>query len=1344
MIVVGVGASAGGLESLEQMFNAMPDVCGMAFVIVQHLSPDFKSLMDQLLARYTALAIHRVEDGMLVAANSVYLIPPNQDMIVVEGRLLLTERDNTQSLSLPIDHFFRSLANDAGSRAVAVILSGTGSDGSRGIQAIHDAGGLVVVQSPDSAKFDGMPGSAIQTQLVDAIVEPGQIPDVLAEYSEHRDRETFRRESVLVVKSGIEQVFQLLQRRHHIDFSHYKPTTIGRRVKRRIDMDESIDDMIQYANRLENDSRELDQLYRDLLIGVTGFFRDAGAFDTLRAEILSMLSAEKNQAEFRAWVAACATGEEAYTVAILVDECLRELGLEADVKIFATDLHKESIRHANTGLYPVASLKEMTTERRERYFTKTDDGFQISPEIRQMVVFAPQNLIKDPPFTRLSLITCRNFLIYLMPTMQQKVLSLFHFGLRTGGTLMLGSSESPGDLADEFETIHERNRIFRKHRDIRTSPALHSGLAPRAPLSKVFRSSQEFVRMPTGVERMSTFEELLGHFMPPAIVIDEYRNVQHVFGGAGKYLLVGDGQLSSNLLEMVDEGLKLALAGAIQRCIKSGEPVGYESLEVRSGEQKELVKLVITPMQPGLKSSKYVISFEKLSEAGQRAGLAIDPSQKLELDEISRNRLGNLEQELRHTKENLQASIEEMETSNEELQATNEELIASNEELQSTNEELHSVNEELFTVNSEYQRKITELTELTNDFENLLTSTEVHTLFLDENLCIRKFTPKIAEVFHLVPHDVGRRIDAFVNSIDCKGLSEKAESVLKTGELWEEHVEDNQGHQFLMRVLPYRASDQIYGVVVTLVDISSLVAAQTAVDVERERFERAVLANRDGTWDWPDLTEQKMWWSATSYQLLGYEPDEFQPSHAEWMELIHPEDRAKILATTLPGQDRCFVELHQNFEYRMKHKSGDYRWYCHRAIVDHDENGKAVRMTGSVADIQERKKAELMATEGIRLRDNFLSMLSHELRNPMGAVLNAVTSFEFESQDAKTDLPDELKIIRRQSRHMARLLDDLLDVARFGRGRIEFRKEVVDLCELARAVIEATNFEVHAKNQLLSSSIAEGPISVLGDPARLIQAQTNLIINATKFSDPGAEIKFSIGTVGNNAVITISDHGIGIPSEMVDSIFELFVQSEDSLDRTVGGMGVGLSLARSIVEAHQGRITVTSEGTGKGSTFQILMPLTQMSLVRNGESFDEHLPGSNDGVQDTKILLVEDNLDALNMLAKSLRRRGFEVETAEDGKQAVSKFEKFQPDIAVMDIGLPEMNGYEVANTIRSNPKWNNTTLIALTGFGQKVEQEMVTKSGFDHHLVKPLKFEELKRLIENQAKRSVRANPNG
>ena len=468
--VVGIGASAGGLEALERFFTQMPRETGAAFVVVQHLSPDFESLMDELLAHRTRIPIFRVTDGVEVRPDAVYLIPPKKEMIISAGKLLLTDKDPSQGLTLPIERFFRSLSQDAGSHAVGIVLSGTGSDVSRGIRDIHDAGGFVIAQSDDSAKFDGMPRSAIETGVVDLVLPPEEMPAALLRHVRHPLSEfhgppTEQREEQTNREEGMNAILTLLRREHGIDFSHYKPNTVLRRTERRISLNQSLD-LDDYVNQLRADPDELNSLYRDLLIGVTSFFRDAEAYEQLGREgIRSLLTRSKPDADVRIWVAGCATGEEAYSVAMLLHEQLEQLGQTRDVKIFATDVHQASIDAASIGVYSDVSLEHLSTARRERYFRRQGDSYQVSQELRQMIVFATHNLIKDAPFTKLDLITCRNLLIYLQPLAQKKVLSLFHFGMNAGGILFLGPSESPAELADEFDCLHERWKIYRKRRD---------------------------------------------------------------------------------------------------------------------------------------------------------------------------------------------------------------------------------------------------------------------------------------------------------------------------------------------------------------------------------------------------------------------------------------------------------------------------------------------------------------------------------------------------------------------------------------------------------------------------------------------------------------------------------------------------------------------------------------------------------------------------------------------------------------------------------------------------------------------------------------------------------------
>ena len=619
--IVGIGASAGGLEALETFFDHMPTDSGTAFVVVQHLSPDFKSLMDELLSRHTRLAIHRVADGMLVEPNSIYLIPPKKEMIISGGRLLLTDKDPTQALPLPIDVFFRSLAQDAGNRAIGVVLSGTGSDGSRGIRAIHEAGGLVFVQAPETAKFDGMPKSALDTGVVDYVLPPESIPAAIVR---HVDRGHQAEDDSLplpaVSEQGINAIFRILRDEYGIDFSHYKQSTVMRRVERRLQLNRSID-LDDYVARLRDDTAELNALYKDLLIGVTEFFRDAEAFQSLDRDVIpGLLERLSPHDELRVWIAGCGTGEEAYSIAILIDEALTRMALSRNIKIFATDVHRASLDFASAGVYDRESLAKVSAERLERYFVARGDQFQVSQELRKTIVFAPHNVLKDAPFTKLDLISCRNLLIYFQPLAQKKVLSLFHFGLKAGGVMFLGPSESPGELAEEFQQIDAHWKIFRKRRDIRLPADLRLPLTPGyAPTRATAALGAGHSGAAPDLDLLRAYDAMLERFVPPSLLLNPRRQLVHTFGGAGRFLTPRDGRTTTDVLDLVQKELKLVLAGAIQRAVKDLATVTYGGVRVRAGNGEEELSVQVTPIAVRDAAAPYLLVAFESSAAGRPA-----------------------------------------------------------------------------------------------------------------------------------------------------------------------------------------------------------------------------------------------------------------------------------------------------------------------------------------------------------------------------------------------------------------------------------------------------------------------------------------------------------------------------------------------------------------------------------------------------------------------------------------------------------------------------------------------------------------------------------------------------
>ncbi|APZ91833.1 chemotaxis protein CheB [Fuerstiella marisgermanici] len=833
--VIGVGASAGGLEALESFFEHMPTDSGLAFVVVQHLSPDFKSHMDELLRRKTQIPVHLVEDGIEVRPDSIYLLPARMEMIISDGKLRLTERKPDRSFSHPIDQFFRSLAVDCGKRGVAIVLSGTGSDGAKGIREVYEAGGLTISQDEASAKFDGMPMSAQATGVVDLVLPPESMAEALMQYT--RDgvaREDLAKSELSLV--GIDSIFQQLNKEFGVDFSQYKETTVGRRLQRRLDR-LSLETLDDYGTYLHEHPNELAELYRDLLICVTNFFRDSDAFRVLAVETIPTIFANTREGEtVRVWVAACSTGEEAYTVAILLDEERRRCGKDVDFKVFATDLHPSSIQHAARGSYTAESLAPMSFERRTQYFRRDGAQFQVTPEIRRRIVFAPHNILSDAPFTQMDLVTCRNMLIYLQPAAQARALSLLHFSLKPGGTLFLGPSESPGEISDEFHVVNQQWRLFTKRRDLRIPLGTSVPLARRSTPGAPIVPTPNFGSMRVDNNMIQLYDELLDQKMGSSILVDRRGQILHVFGDAARFLRFSSGRPTAHVLEAVEGKLKASLSAALHHATRKHGAVQYQAVPFPTSEDVEHLQITVEPIgDPVTGSGNLLISIVAVDATDPDKLLAAKSELTDELvSDMTTERMNHLETELQQSQENLQATIEEMETSNEELQASNEELVASNEELQSTNEELHSVNEELHTVNAEHQRRVEELAEANADMDNLLATTHVGVVFLDHDFTIRRFTPQIAKLLELDDHDIGRPIGEFKRRLGHPSLMNDLQKVLQTQELLEVKVEVSPDQFYLLRIVPYRNAGGIHGVVLTMIDISSLRTAEA--QLERFKF----------------------------------------------------------------------------------------------------------------------------------------------------------------------------------------------------------------------------------------------------------------------------------------------------------------------------------------------------------------------------------------------------------------------------------------------------------------------------------------------------------------------------
>jgi two-component system, chemotaxis family, CheB/CheR fusion protein len=851
--IVGIGASAGGLEAFEQFFRNMSPDSGIAFILIPHLDPNHASLLVEILQRSTTMPITEAKDHIAVEPNHVYVIPPNRDMTILNRILQLSIQEGLKGLRMPIDSFLRSLADDQGENAIGVILSGTGTDGTLGLRAIHGAGGVSFVQDPSTAKYDGMPNSAIKSGMITYVLPADKLPAQLMIYSKTlygRGLRPVPSEGSLPA-SSISKIMLLLRSRTGHDFSLYKQNTIGRRIERRM-TSHGIEDLNIYVRYLHEHPKEVQLLLKELLINVTSFFRDTGAFEALKTDILPLLFKEKSENyTFRIWSPACATGEEAYSIAILLKEYMEEIKQDFKVQIYGTDIDDDSIAKARSGVYPPNIAIDISPERLRRFFIKEENGYRVKKEIREMVIFAIQNVIKDPPFTRLDLISCRNLLIYLEPELQDKVIHAFRYALKSEGILFLSPSESIGSSTDLFKAIDKKYRIYQAKNVSTLAQRIGTG-----NLAWTSESSGKWMNEAGNKSKETNFAELtkkvlLQSYAPPSLITDDKGNILYIHGDTGKYLQPAPGHPTLNVIEMAREGLNSELRNAIRSVAKHKTPVVCNNLPVKTDGGIQRVNLIVKPLiEPDTPQELLVLSFQHIEPKTH----AKSPVSKEPASKGQSKRIEELEKELAYTKESLQASIEEMQASNEELKSTNEELQSTNEEFQSTNEELEtskeelqSVNEELITVNAELQARIDQLSRMQNDMKNLLENTNIKTIFLDEKLAVKMFTREASNVYRLVPSDIGRLFAHIKSNIEGEDLAADASAVLDSLVSQEKQVKTIGGNEwYQVRIMPYRTTDNVVeGVVLTFSDITGLKKTETEVQNAREYAENIVNTIRE-------------------------------------------------------------------------------------------------------------------------------------------------------------------------------------------------------------------------------------------------------------------------------------------------------------------------------------------------------------------------------------------------------------------------------------------------------------------------------------------------------------------
>ncbi|REK18791.1 MAG: PAS domain S-box protein [Planctomycetota bacterium] len=1465
--VVGIGASAGGLDALSAFFSKLPARPGLAFVVVQHLGAEGEQLLVDALARATKMPVHPIAGKTALEPNCVFVAPGGAKVELAKGHLRLKKASGDDKQPTSIDHFFYSLADAKQSAAMGILFSGGGSDGSLGLKAIGDAGGMTMVQSPESASRDAMPRNAIATGAVDHVLPPQDIPRELTAYVQHLRKASLNgrlEELREKIAEAVPAVAEILKKRTNQDFLHYKTSTLVRRITRRMQVlrTTSID---QYVQRLRRDEQEQDALFRDLLIGVTAFFRDPEAFAELADEVIGEVLRRASESEpVRIWVPACATGEEAYTIAILCREQMETLGVSPQVQIFATDIDTRALEVARRGAYPVGIAEELSPERLKRFFVKRGRRYEVAREIRELCLFSPQNLISDPPLSRMDLISCRNLLIYLGPHLQKKLVPLFHYALRPGGYLFLGPSENLSSHRELFQPISAEHRISQR----KSVPEGSDESPPGREQHDARRGADGSGNGKMDLEKLGA-RIVLDEFAPEWAIVNEDAQIVALSAEAGKYLQLTQGRFQNNVIKMARTGLRVGLRAALSEARRSHRRVEHENVSIRSENGIQRMMLTVQPMpEAGEDSGLFMIVFHQLGSALAQEEVSSAPT----ADDTTAT-IDHLERELASTREDLESSIRELESANEELKSSNEELVSMNEELESANEELEASKEEIRSGTDALART-------KSDLENLLRSTGIATLFLDDELTIQSFTPAVTEIYNLIESDIGRPIwHQTHRAVKMPPLPDVV-AIRSSHEPIDDILETTDGRFFTRRVLPYRTLEGKHeGIVITFTDVSSVQDAmhrlerrerQTAVLAELGRaalvcddleslFDEAVrqvaetldneyckllkllpgsnevllaagigwkpglvgkltldknlesqagytlqadgpvivedlrtdsrfrglqlltdhgvvsgmsvtVGPRDRPWGilgthterrkdftiddanfvqavanilWEtiasDFDEQRfralveasaqiVWWtndvgeivedSPSWREFTGQSFDEFKGFG--WQNMLHEDDRE---SANLLWRHCVATRSPYEIEYRLRHRSGQWRWTLARGVPLVESDGTLRGWVGLNADITVRKKAEqavreseqflrrtlngaiaytgvcerdgtfifgnksgldsggvtekdvvgkpfhetvwwqhdekvreqiadairraaegetarLQTTywcvgdeirmidfqaapmrndageiphlvvsgfdvteralfeqqliEADRHKDEFIALLAHELRNPLAPIRNAAQVFEIMDLQDET-LIEMRDIIKRQVEHMARLLDDLLDVSRIARGKVQLRREPVELGELVRTAAEDLRGTFNERNVSLDVRLPEGPLVADADPTRISQCVGNLLHNAFKFTEDGGSITIKLTRSGDNAVIGVRDTGIGMEREFLEHLFQPFRQADRSLHRSPGGLGLGLAMVRGLLELHGGGVEANSEGPGKGSEFVIRLPLETSS-----------------------------------------------------------------------------------------------------------------------------------------------------
>ncbi|RTZ45576.1 PAS domain S-box protein [Candidimonas sp. SYP-B2681] len=1336
--IVGIGASAGGIQALVRFFEHLPADPGMAFVVVVHLSPKHESHVDQIIQRATKLPTVQVNSTVNIEKNHIYVISPAVNLKMADGQLEVVSVGPSHIKQVVIDIFFRTLADAHEGRAIAIVLSGSGADGSLGMARIKEQGGVNLAQLPEDAEFDGMPRSAIESNVVDFVLPVVEMPQKLLDLWRNASRIKLPKDSEGYASgeqptleddahsavASLAEVLRLLYVRTGHNFKHYKRATVLRRIERRLQVT-GVADMSEYLSLLKEDVDETSALLGDMLIGVTNFFRDREAFEALERNVIPDIykqARENDSPDIRVWVPACSTGEEAYSIAMVLTAEAELQASPAKVQIFATDVDEIAISVARRARYPESIVTDVPPVFLRHYFKTEGSRFQIVKRIRDQVLFAVHNLLRDPPFSRLHLVSCRNLLIYLDREAQKHVLNLLHSVLHPGGYLFLGTSETPDAAEGLFATVDKKNRIYRATKLSRSiRPALTDRLTPIAVISR--RSTQETFTSQKAASYSIIHQRALEKYGPPTILVDTGFRIVHMSEPAGRFLRHVGGEPSNNVLFLVFPELRLDLRAAALEAMKTGRPSETRGVPFDRDGQSFEVKILVAPFNDKESiEALLLVMFDEtaISDQSDVGSARHSKTEKLE------DELRCLRAQLQQTIDYSDSSTEALKASNEEFQAVNEELRSATEELETSKEELESINEELTTVNVELKAKVEETVKINDDLQNLISSSDIATIFVDRAMRVKWFTPKTAALFSLIPDDKGRALTDITHRLDYPMMISDATEVFNTLGLIEREVRSNDNHWYLARILPYRTTaDRIDGAILNFVDITKRRVAEDRLREGLERLRLVAESTKDFAIIAMDESGRITSWNKAAELIFGYTQAEIEGQPLDV--LFTPEDRAE----GVPAQELKTAKEHGHaLDERWHIRKDGSRFFCSGMVypmLDGDFRGYA-KIARDLTDKRLAEHEQQSALERTKasnvLKDEFIAIMSHELRHPLNLIqLNMDLLARTPGVIGSASAANAIDAVRRSVRNQSQIIADLLDLSRVQTGKLKLERAPMALAPSVKAICEAVAAQAKEAQITLNAQglQADGDALIVnGDVTRVEQIIWNLLNNAIKFTPSGGTVTVSLTREGDEARLDVQDTGIGIPADSLARVFTMFGQVDHKHRKhQQQGLGIGLALVAQLAEAHGGRVAVASAGEGQGSTFSLWLPIAREG-AGDGEKPEPECTGMLNGI---RLLLVDDSAEILDMLRMLCEMEGAQVITALNGQDALAQLYEQDFDILVSDLGMPTMDGYELLMRLRKGTRNSNIPAIALSGYRYSQKAKAV---GFTDQLCKPVPTQEL------------------